>query len=844
MPLKVNVVKILFYLIKERLKHPFSFKKRMFEYSEPNIIYGYTDHPLDEFGGPLLDTYNILKKYLSKKAFVIREAKFKQRSENIFDFDCNGYNIYMFRPIPKEVEDEYPYPKLGRKPKKMTLRIIFLQPGIYRVLCVIGDDIPQHDTEMVNKDITSDSFSVEFKEEKKYFLLKTSKLSLKLYKNDFKIKILDKNEKLITESSGKSKNDFASTLDSFPLGFIRLKKLKRFYGTESFVLYPGEAVYGLGEQYSSFNKIGQTISLWNSEGCGNSSGRTYKNLPFFLSTRGYGIFVNESKPITFWIGSREYCKNMMAIEGSLIDYYFFYGPDFKTILYDYTELTGKSPVPPKWSFGTWMSRISYSSQEEVLDVAERLRKEKYPFDVIHVDTDWFEKEWICDWKFDENKFPDPKEMCEKLKRMGFKLSLWQTPYIMKSIKEYKETKKLKAIAKNHGAFMFLSHPSGVLDFSNPVGVKWYQEKLKNLYEIGASVIKVDFGEGVEPHQEFLNYFGREMHNLYPLLYQKAAFEITKEFFGKGIVWARSAYAGSQRFPVHWSGDSSSKFEEMLNVLRGGLSLGLCGFTYWSQDVGGFVFSPSDKLYIRWTQFSIFNSHIRYHGNPPRYREPWNYNEDAQRITRDFLNLRYQLIPYIYTEAHYASKQGLPMLAPLILEFFDDPNVFNIEDQFIFGRNMLIAPILTREDERLLYLPKGEWYDYWTFEKHDGSIWIKYETPINKIPIFLRDGFILPLGPIMQYINEKDFDSIDLIVIPNKNKSPINYNIIDDEQKIEINAEITNTTLNITISKVFENIKVQIPEFFVISDIKVNDEILSINKENNRIIAIKKKKNLK
>ncbi|MFX0103589.1 MAG: glycoside hydrolase family 31 protein, partial [Candidatus Hodarchaeota archaeon] len=530
--------------------------------------------------------------------------------------------------------------------------------------------------------------------------------------------------------------------------------------------------------------------------------------------------------------------NIMAIEGDLIDYYFIYGPDFKSILFSYTGLTGRSPVPPKWSFGVWMSRISYKSEEEVLSVAKRLRDEKYPMDVIHIDTNWFDRDWECDWKFSKERFPDPEGMCRKLDKMGFKISLWQTPYIVNTLKEYKEAKKKKIVGKNHGPFLFLvAFPSVPIDFSNPEGVKWYQEKLANLFKIGARVIKTDFGEAIEPHQEFLKYNGREMHNLYPLLYQKAAFEATKEFFGKGIVWARSAYAGCQRYPVHWSGDSSSQFEEMLNVLRGGLSLGLCGFTYWSQDVGGFIVSPTDQLYIRWTQFSVFNSHIRYHGSPPRYREPWNYSKETQRITREFLNLRYRLIPYIYSEARHASERGLPMLAPMVLEFQHDRTTFNIEDQFMFGRFLLIAPILTREnEERQVYLPKGKWYDFWSLEQHKGPAWINCECQIDMMPIFIREGAILPMGPLMQFVDEKELKSIELIITSVESEK-LDYIIaMDDDQDISVLIEHNQDILIIKISRDIEEIVVKVPAISGIKEIKVNERILSLKKNKESIIA--------
>ena len=835
MPIRINIFKVVNFYIKERLKHPFSFKKRLFEFSEPNVVYGLSDHPLDQHGEAIQDPYTFLKKFFGKKAYCIRETVYRGRMQNTFNFNCSGYNIFVNRLMPKELEDQYPLPKLGRKAKRLTLRIQFLTPKIYRVICVLGEEVPEHNTEMLEKNIENTSNIVEFEETPNHYFLKTAYITLKIYRNNFKIKVLDKEGKLVTESSGRTKNDFVLATDSYPLGFVKVKKKNKWYGVESFVLYPGEAVYGLGEQFSSLNKVGQTISLWNYEGVGNSTGRVYKNIPFFMSTRGYGVFVNESKPITFWVGTKELSKNQMAIEGKLIDYFFFYGPSFKEILYDYTDLTGRSPVPPKWSFGAWIGKLSKFTQLQVMADAKRFREEKFPMDVIHIDTDWFTNDWECDWKFSPVKFPNPRKMFDELKEMGFRVSLWQTPYIMKRVELYKEAKKLGFAAKNHGAFMFLFNPAIAIDFSNLEAVKWYQEKLRNLFELGASAIKTDFGEQIEPHQEFLRYNGKEMHNLFPVLYQKAAFEVTKEFYGKGIIWARSAYIESQRYPVHWSGDSSSRFEELINVLRGGLSLGLCGFTYWSHDVGGFIFSPTDKLYTRWTQLSVFNSHIRFHGCDPKFREPWNYNEEAQRITREFLNLRYRLIPYIYTEAHICSEDGTPMMAPLFLEFQGDYNTYHIEDEFMFGRNLLVAPILTKEDGRRIYLPEGDWYDFWTFERIEGPCWINIECPIEKTPVFLRGGTILPLGPIMQHTDEKPLDSLDILILPGS-ETYITYKIIDDNQEIEIEAEFIDSNVEIKVPDIIKNVRVEIPSVFDIQDILLNGKILTKLTEGNKITS--------
>jgi alpha-D-xyloside xylohydrolase len=840
MPLKMNIAGSVWEYVKNRIKYPFTFKKRINEYAEPNISYGLTDHPLDIHGTPLGSLFGVAKKLLGKKSYSIRMLKFHSRDNNRFLFECIGQNIFLQRRIPDDeyTRNQYPSFSTNAKPSKLLLQIHILGADTYRVTCTMKDKIPEHKTQMMQGDIINSSISIDFVISEEFYQIKTSKLMINLYRDDFRIDIFNFEGKLITESSGYSSNDFPYATDSLPLGFVKIKRGKRLFGTESFTLYPGEAIYGLGEQFSSLNKIGQTISLWNWEGYGNSTGRTYKNVPFFLSTRGYGVFFNESKPITYWVGSREYNRNFIAVEGDLIDYYFFYGPDLKHVLHNYTELTGKANIPPKWSFGAWMSRISYKQQDEVLSTAQRLREEEYPFDVICIDTNWFKIDWCCDWKFDETKFPDPKEMCNKLHEMGFRLSLWQMPYIMKLLPEYKEAKKLGIIAKNRGPFIFLTNPSSVIDFSNPKAVKWYQGKLRNLFEIGADVIKVDFGEQIESHMKFQDGDGRKMHNLFSLLYQKAAFEVTKAFFGKGIIWARSGYAGSQRYPLHWSGDSSSHFEELPNVLRSGLSLGMCGFTFWSQDVGGFIFSPSDKLYIRWTEFSIFNSHIRFHGNPPRFREPWNYNKETQKITRDMLNLRYKLIPYIYTESQICASKGLPMMKSLVLDYIDDPNVYNIEDEYMFGRNLLIAPIITREDTRKIYFPEGEWIDYWSFETYEGGKWSEYECPIERIPFFIKGGSILPLGPLVQHTKQmKMTDPLTLLVVPTAKNEISNYQIIDDDWSCVITVEIFSSELKISTTQKNINIqRVEIPINYKIDSITVNGLKLNVEIKNNRIIG--------
>lgn len=810
--------KILREWLKGRLRYPF-LKNKIGEFL-PNVYFGFTDHPLDLLGSAVNTPFTLAAKLQRKKACCVLGVDLDNRQGNAFTFRARAYDVYKVRDLDTPHAHTYRV-KPGTKFETLTLQIDILRADAYRVRLSRLGDIPENRTPMVLNDLTDPELDVRLEEDGRKYRLSTEKMTLEVFKQDFHIDVLDGEGKLVTETGGKTKCEFPNALDCFPLGFAKDRSARHWYGVESFTLGPGEAVYGLGERFGPLNKAGQTASLWHFEGLGNTTGRTYKNVPFFMTTRGYGVFLNESRPATFWVGSKEYCRTQMAVEGDLLDYYFFYGPSFKRILYNYTELTGRAPVVPKWSFGVWMSRISYFTQEQVIDVARKIRELEFPCDVINIDTGWFEKDWRCDWKFDETRFPDPEGMFAELKKMGFRVCLWQTPYVMDETELFRDAAQRRILARNNGPFLFVwGYPAHPIDFSNPEGVKWYQERLKGLFDLGASVLKVDFGEGVEPPMRFKEYDGRQMHNLYPLLYNKAAFEITEKTFGRGVIWARSAYAGSQRYPLHWSGDNSANYENMLCSLRGGLSLGLCGFTFWSQDTGGFVGTPSDDLYVRWTQLSVFQSHIRFHGNPPRYREPWNYDEGTQTIVRDYLNLRYRLIPYLYTEAHTAAERGLPMMAPLVIEFQSDPTVFNIEDQFLCGRHLLVAPVLARDNTRSIYLPPGTWYDYWAGERYRGSQWITRTVARDRIPLFVRSGAVIPMGPVVQHTGEMTNDEYLLKIFPDTG-GRADYEIRGDELNVRIHAVLDRETLNIEIKPEPARLQVELPGGLTCSTLVVN-----------------------
>lgn len=527
---------------------------------------------------------------------------------------------------------------------------------------------------------------------------------------------------------------------------------------ENFKLNAEEHVFGLGEKFTDFDKRGQEIETWIMDPPLLGSEGAYKNIPFFMSTRGFGVFVNSTCRMTHKIGSETTGRYFLEVEDDFLDWYFIYGPSFKRILDIYTDLTGKPPVPPKWSFGLWMSRSTYEDRKELMEVCERLREEEVPCDVVHLDPSWMRDEHNTDLKWDEDDFPEPEEMIENLHDMGFKLCLWEHPYVPEDTAAFDEAMDKDYFIRMDGSTYinppgeFNPRPQGFVDFTNPDAVEWWKDKHRKLLDMGVDVFKTDFGEAIPEEAQFYNGLtGRRMHNYYPLLYNKTVFEVVEEKRGTGLVWGRSAYAGSQKYPVHWGGDPRESFRDMANTLRGGLGYGMSGFAFWSHDIGGFTGEPDPELYIRWAQLGLLWSHSRCHGTTPR--EPWEFGDEALSIFKKYANLRYRLIPYLFSYANIASKTGIPVLRPMVLEYQDDPITHTMDTQYMLGRELLVTPVLTREGKKNVYLPEGTWYDFWTGEKFEGPKNLNLTVDLDEVPIFVKSDSIVPLGPKRQYLDE-------------------------------------------------------------------------------------------
>ena len=584
---------------------------------------------------------------------------------------------------------------------------------------------------------------------------------VRIIKDPWHIEIYDAASKLLTRTQniGDPHTYFATV----PFSFVRRASdlNRRFAAT--FELSPDEKIFGTGESFTRLNKRGQKINAFTRDGMGVQGPLMYKPIPFFLSSNGYGMFVHTSTPVTFDFGQAYDQHDVIYTADDQLDLFIFLGEP-KNVLSEYTALTGRSPVPPLWSFGFWMSRITYKSENEVRDVAAKLRQYKIPADVIHLDTGWFETDWRSNYKFSTSRFRDPAKMIADLKEQGFHISLWQYTYFTPKNDLFKEIVDKGFAVKNEGGAM--PFEDAVLDMSNPAAVEWYQDKLVDLLKMGIGAIKVDFGEGAPiTGQYFSGKGGLYEHNLYPLRYNKAVADITKQTTGDSIIWARSAWAGSQRYPLHWGGDAENTNSAMAAELRGGLSFGLSGFTYWSHDVGGFVDRSPRDLYRRWMAFGVLTSHTRAHGAPPR--EPWEYDEALTDDFRRALNLRYSLMPYIYAEAKDSSAKGFPMLRTLFFEFPHDSTAWLVEDEYMFGSDLLVAPLFDETNRRKVYLPPGTWIDYQTKKTYEGERW--QEISAGEIPIVLlvKNGSVLPHVQPAQSTSQIDWNAVELRVFDTK-----------------------------------------------------------------------------
>ena len=657
----------------------------------------------------------------------------------------------------------------------MTFDIRFVSSHIVRVRCYRPGEEPPLDSPML-VDGAHRTANVRTEARDGRVIIRSDALELRVVRRPFHFGVFDfAGKKLLVQQIAD-----ASFLDpvALPMGYSRDPQ-ERIACHESFELEPDERLFGLGQQYGALDKRGQRVVAWSRDAMGtNTTTVTYHHTPFFWSSRGYGVFAHHSSKIAWELGQPSTLTASFRVEDPYLDYFLIFGATPKDLLARYAELTGHAPVPPLWSFGAWYSRCMYVNRDEVEEVVAKARELGLPLDVVHLDPRWLEgrKERsrdACHFIWDGEAFPDEEGFVRWLDERGVKLSLWENPYVWKDSDMYREGvgKGYFALGPDGEPAASLENPKPpenvVTDFTNPKAARWWQDKHRPHFRKGVAVFKSDYGEGVPPDARFSDgRSGAQVHNIYPLFYNRAVFEVTKEERGEGLVWARSGWAGSQRYPVHWVGDSQSTYGGMAGALRAGLSLGASGIPFWSHDIGGFVNPngfgrPPSTIYIRWAQWGLLSSHSRFHGF--REHEPWFYGDDAVRIVRDFSRLRYRLLPYLYALAHEAAASLTPVCRPMCLEFPDDPLAAALDAQYMLGPSLLLAPVFNDEGRCTVYLPAGRWYDFWDGSAVEGCRSLDLTVPLEKMPIFVRGDSVLPFGEDRDHVDQKPWDKLRLDV---------------------------------------------------------------------------------
>ena len=530
----------------------------------------------------------------------------------------------------------------------------------------------------------------------------------------------------------------------------------------------GECIYGFGERFTSFVKNGQSIQTWNEDG-GTASSIAYKCIPFYMTSKGYGILVNHSGNVQFEAASEKVGYTGFSVQDEAMEYLFFYGPSLKKVLSEYTALTGRPALLPAWSFGLWLSTSFTTSYDEETTTSfiREMKDRQIPLSVFHYDCFWMREFRLCDFDWDRRQFPDPEGMILRNHEKGVKVCVWMNPYIAQNTALFHEAMEkgyLLMRADGRGVWQTdnWEYGMGIVDFTNPDAYRWFQEKLRALCAMGIDCFKTDFGERIPVNVTYHN--GADpvaMHNYYTLLYNRCVFEVLEQEKGKGnaVLFARSATAGSQKFPVHWGGDCMATYPSMAETLRGGLSLAMSGFSFWSHDISGFESTATPDLYKRWAAFGLLSSHSRLHG-AGSYRVPWAFDEEACEVVKHFCNLKCSLMPYLYRLAVEAHTTGIPMMRPMVLEFPEDPAVRFLDMQYMLGESLLAAPVFSESGKADYYLPDGIWTDYFTGETKQGGKWYTGYYDYLHLPLYVRENTLLAVGSCVQrpdYPYEKDLE---------------------------------------------------------------------------------------
>ncbi len=619
--------------------------------------------------------------------------------------------------------------------------------GIVRVLL----EEPEQDERRVRlaRDLAGADIEASCEQDAERIVLASDELAVEIALDPFHLRFVRPSGATLLEQNA-TDSDVTNRLRVLPFGLTTIGG-RRVAFHDTFTAEVDEHFYGFGEKFTTFDKRGQRLEMWQYDAWGVGNERAYKNVPFFLSTRGYGLFVDSVSHVNFDMAASNHATFSIAVPDSALDYYVIVGPDPKAIIRRYATLVGFPTLPPKWAFGLWMSSGFFPEGADTVRARARLlREHRIPCDVLHLDAHWQRFGTWSGMDWDRERFPDPDGLIRELKALGFKICLWINPYLGDASERFREAARNGYLLRRPGGEPYVvdlwsgDHPPvGIIDVTNPAAVGWLKERVRPLLEQGVDVLKTDFGEGVPADAVAHDgQTGDRLHNLYPLLYNDAIAEVTAEVTGRaGFVWGRSTYAGGQRHAAQWAGDPNCTYQDMAATLRGGLSIGACGHPFWSHDIGGFHGRPTTGVYLRWAQFGLLSPLSRAHGTTSRV--PWDYGGDALAIFRDYARLRYSLLPYIYTYARVAAETSVPLLRAMVLECPDDPSTYCLELQYMLGSELLVAPIFNAEGGRHVYLPAGTWVDFWTHELVEGPQHVAVEAALGVLPLYVRANALVP-----------------------------------------------------------------------------------------------------
>lgn len=685
----------------------------------------------------------------------------------------------------------------------LTMEITSPAPDIFRVRtyhfkgAVV--ETPAFDLEL------TEELPLEVEDDEEKIKITSGSMSLVITKKTWSMTYMRGNE-VITKSAGK---DLALMKMNFKGYTYDKGDGEDTYIRQMLSLSVGELVYGMGERFTPFVKNGQSVDIWNEDG-GTSTEQSYKNIPFYITNKGYGVLVNHPERVSFEVATEMVTRTEFSVKGSYLDYFLINGPTMKEVLTRYTDLTGKPSLPAPWTFGLWLSTSFTTNYDEetVMSFVDGMLNRGIPLRTFHFDCFWMKEFHWSDFLWDSRVFPDPAGMLKRIKAKGLNICVWINPYIGQESYLFDEGMKNGYLIKrtNGQVWQWDAWQPGmaIVDFTNPAACKWFQDKLEVLLDMGVDCFKTDFGERI-PTENVAYSDGSDpvkMHNLYTYLYNKCVFDLLERKRGKGqaVLFSRSATVGGQKFPVHWGGDCWSDYESMEESLHGGLSLLMSGFGFWAHDIGGFESTSTADVYKRWVAFGLLSSHSRLHGSSS-YRVPWVYDEEAVDVVRFFTRLKASLMPYLYKTAIDTSRSGVPTMRSMVLEYTEDKTCHYVDKQYMLGDNLLVAPIFNDQSIAEYYLPKGTWTDFFTGEEKEGAGWITEKHGYLSIPLMVKENSIVVMGA---HDDRPDYDYGDHAEIriyalkDGHSASSIVYGM-DNQEQISITASRSSSDIHIQVT---------------------------------------------